>query len=143
MTQSQQSNESIPGMRDILGIGPARVEAMTQAHTELLKQLEVMQQGWLSRAKGAAESAADLVARCAKCSNAGEIAGFYNEWLLKRIEAFFADNRHFADQWLALVDAAMAPLKAAQAETGSKATESAPAAEPVAEPTGRSRAARA
>jgi len=142
MTQSQQNNESWTGMHDLLGISRARADAMVQAQADLLKHIEALQQTLLERAKLAAESGANIAARCAKCSNLGEAAGLYGEWLSERMQTFFADNRRFADQWLALFDAAIAPLKGAQAETTGTPVEG-PAAEPVAEPAARSRAARA
>lgn len=145
MTQSQQNNESWSGMRENLAffaLDRARADAIARAHSDLTKQIEDMQQAWLGRFKGAAESAQSLAARCAKCSNPGEAAGLYSEWVGERMEAFFADSRRFADQWLHLFDAAMAPLRAAQATAEDKAA--AHHAEPaVATTAERSRAARA
>ena len=140
MTQSQQSNESWTDVRDLFG--RARADAMLKAQADLLKQVEALHQAWLGRVKSAAESVADLVKRCAKCTNPGEVAGLYNEWQRERMETFFADSRGLADQWLHLFDSAMAPLKAAQGETESKPVETG-AAEADAESATRSRAARA
>ena len=142
MTQSQESNESLASMHSLLGLTRARAEALAQAQADLLQHVEAIRQAWFSRAKGTAESATDLLTRCAKCSNPGEAAALYSEWLSERIEAFFADNRRFADQWLALFDIALAPLKAAHIDGGNAAAET-QAAQPTAEPKTRSRAASA
>ncbi len=142
MTQSQQNNESWTGMHDFMAVGRARADAMAKAQAELRQQFEALQQAWLGHVKLHAESVVDLVKRCSKCSNPGEAAGLYNEWLGERIEALFAGNRHLADQWLHLFDTAIAPLKAAQAAANGKPVE-AEAAEAAAEAPARSRAARA
>jgi len=143
MTRSQQTNESWSGMRDnmaFFAFDRARADAITRAQSDLMKQVEEMQQAWLGRLKGAAEAAQALVTRCAKCSNPGEAAGLYSEWVSERMEAMFADSRRFADQWMQLVDTAMAPLRAAQATAEDKTAAPEAVAASTAE---RSRAARA
>ena len=145
MKGTQQIRESWAAMRDnmpFLAVGRAQADAMLQAQTDVVEHLEEMQHAWLANAKQAAESISDLAARCAKCSNPGEVASLYSEWLNKRMEAFLADGRRLSDQWMRLFDVAFAPLKAAQgaAEQAAGKTE-AGAEEAAAETDKRSRAA--
>jgi hypothetical protein len=117
MKKPQHFRESSPNVNEFWAFASAnraQAENALKTQADLLKQMQDMQKAWIGIVQELGKSSADLASRCAKCSNPGEAARIYSDWLSEQMESLFADSRRLGEQWLQLFDTALAPLKAMQ-----------------------------
>ena len=130
MTKQLQFNESpffLNMGEDMLSAGRARSEALLKAQNDLMQQVEGLNRNLLDSIQQATAATSDFAKRAAECSNPGEVAALYSDWITQRTEAMFAESRRFAELWMKMFDAATTPLKAT-ADAATEATQSVKAA---------------
>lgn len=85
-----------------------RLETMSRAQCEMLKQFETMNREVLEGWQESAEQAREIATQAA--SNPGEAAKLYFDWMTRQMERMVDQGRRFSERWMAIVQSSAAEL---------------------------------